>query len=160
MRLRCVYDAQIVHYRPIIELSKIHHRPITGPSQAHPYCSLRVQSPIQHRYATYFTPVRRPLNPNRLKPIRRLSPIYLTPLRMICSGQKNCPAASFASDSHGPDSFNSFLRPAVDDLLRLERGVMAICADGQTKNSEHALHSSKEICHQLQMHWHVDFKMR
>ena len=45
----------------------------------------------------------------------------------------NCLITSFVPGSHDSDHFDSFLRPAVDDLLRLERGVMAAYADGQTR---------------------------
>ena len=49
------------------------------------------------------------------------------------SRSRNCLITSFVPGSHDSDHFDSFLRPAVDDLLRLERGVMAACADGQTR---------------------------
>ena len=46
---------------------------------------------------------------------------------------KNCLITSFIPGSHDSNHFDSFLRPTIDDILELERGVMTTCADGQMR---------------------------
>ena len=46
---------------------------------------------------------------------------------------KNCLITSFIPGHHDSDYFDTFLRPAIADILELERGVITTCADGQVR---------------------------
>ena len=46
---------------------------------------------------------------------------------------KNCLITCFASGSHDSACFDTFLQPTIEELLRLEGGVMTACSDGQQR---------------------------
>ena len=46
---------------------------------------------------------------------------------------KSCLITLFIPGSHDSNHFDTFLRPTVKEILRLERGVMTDCADGKSR---------------------------
>ena len=46
---------------------------------------------------------------------------------------KNCLITCFAPGSHDSACFDTFLQPTIEELLRLEGGVMTACSDGQQR---------------------------
>ena len=70
---------------------------------------------------------------------RKQQSAWPAPFAMLSFGRKarlrskSCLIASFMPDVYDSDHFDSFLRPTIDGMLKLERGTMTTYADGQMR---------------------------